>query len=312
MKVLTQWVTVLLLILVCGCSAASPPVPQEAVKADSGLEQAEGTAQELPQSDCVQEISDTAADDRPENYIRWLVQQTVKKIDRAGAQPSERVRGAYEYVIANTSFAKPVGLDIWRIRGTSTELPAYEENRALSPLAFGVGSCEDYACALVLLLEEMGFSARYIPGTTISVQGDFVDHAWVMVELEGQWYHLDPQLEDNIMKKDRLTYRYFLKSDKTMFTDHRWGRNLIQYSKLTPRQRQEVEKNYLFADCPSDWPAPEPKQLPQAAMPNYNVLLAEVEKERKAYEREHGKLTELELHVVPPVFGVEGYGPKDD
>ena len=72
-----------------------------------------------------------------------------------------------------------------------------------------LGSCEDYAAALTVLLQEMGLEAVYVAGLTISVEGDFVDHAWTAVQLRGEWYHLDAQLEDNILRNDFLTYRYF-------------------------------------------------------------------------------------------------------
>ena len=290
----------------------------------------EKKTQNLPQTDS--EISVSASAEKPEDgsfsnpeeekpvqteenredYIRGLAAQAARKLDSPGLSETDRVRVAYEYVIANTYFAKPIGLDSWRIRQSGDRIPNYVENRALSPLAFGIGSCEDYACALILLLEEMGFQARYVPGITISVQGAFVDHAWAAVELDGRWYHLDPQLEDNIMKNDRLCYRYFLKSDQTMLADHRWSRNLLQFAELSAPQRREIEQNYLLPECPADLPSPGARQLVQAPVPDYQRLLSQLEQERKDYEKSNGKLPPLTLNITPPVFGDEGYGPKDD
>ena len=244
-------------------------------------------------------------------YIRQLARDSIGAFLEPGLPDGQKVQAAYEYVIAHTSFAQPVGLDIWRVRGGGNQ-PSYLENRALSPLAFGLGSCEDYAAALCLLLEEMGFAAQYVPGITISVSGDFVDHAWCAVELEGQWYHLDPQLEDNIMKGDTLTYRYFLRSDAVMLADHRWGENLVEYGGLTSALIREVEKNYQLPACPVDWPRPAARELAQVPRPDRGAILDAVQAEKARYEEEHGGLPPLKLSVTPPVFGDAGYGPKDD
>jgi transglutaminase-like putative cysteine protease len=70
-------------------------------------------------------------------------------------------------MIANTSLADPVGLELWRVRGEAAEpQPPYVENRALSALLYGVGMCEDYAAAFTMLLRAMGLEAHYVPGLT--------------------------------------------------------------------------------------------------------------------------------------------------
>ena len=38
-----------------------------------------------------------------------------------------------------------------------------------SPLCYGVGSCEDFAAALTVLLNRMGYQAAYVSGLTLSV-----------------------------------------------------------------------------------------------------------------------------------------------
>ena len=244
-------------------------------------------------------------------YIRGLARQTAQRLVQPGMTGEEKIQAAYEDLIARTFFAQPVGLDIWQVRGGG-EAPSYLENRALSPLAFGIGSCEDSAAALCLVLEEMGFEPLYVPGLTVSVYGDFVDHAWCMVQLDGVWYHLDPQLEDNVIRNDLLTYRYFLRCDQTMLADHRWGENLLTFAALTPEQVQEVEEHWLTPACPTDRPTPAPKELRQAPQPDRARLEVELEQERQRYEAEYGPIPECELQVIPPVFGWEGYGPKDD
>lgn len=294
-------------LLLAACLLAGCAVPADVSAAPSSLPAEPSAPQPPPQTSAAALPEPPPAD----GCIRALAREALEKFLRAEDTPAEQVRAAYEYVVANTCFAQPVGLEIWRVRGGG-ETPSYLENRALSPLAYGIGSCEDYAAALCLLLEEMGFRTQYVPGITISVTGEFVDHAWCAVEMDGRWYHLDPQLEDNVMKKNIITYRYFLKSDETMLADHRWGRNLIQYARLTEEQIREVERDYLLPQCPADWPAPQAKLLEQAPPRNRGEALAAAAREIARYEENHGKLPPLELNVTPPVFGSDGYGPKDD
>ena len=111
------------------------------------------------------------------------------------------------------------------------------EQRALSPLRFGVGMCEDYVAALTLLLRDMGLRAEYVPGLIYSVEGHLVDHAWTIVQIDGVWYHLDSQLEDNISCRGSVRYRYLLNSDTTRAASHRWGQNL--------KQNAQIVQNYL-------------------------------------------------------------------
>ena len=237
-------------------------------------------------------------------YIRGLARQTAQRLVQPGMTGEEKIQAAYEDLIARTFFAQPVGLDIWQVRGGG-EAPSYLENRALSPLAFGIGSCEDYAAALCLVLEEMGFETLYVPGLTVSVYGDFVDHAWCMVQLDGVWYHLDPQLEDNVIRNDLLTYRYFLRCDQTMLADHRWDENLIAYygGAMTPQRAQNIQENWSVPECPGDYaPAPEPETITQAPAPDLALLEGQLAEERARWERLNGPLPPVESNTQPPVL----------
>ena len=172
--------------------------------------------------------------------------------------------------------------------------------------------CEDYAAALTLVLRGMGLAAEYVPGLTYSAEGHLVDHAWTVVQLEGTWYHLDCQLEDNISRRGTVRYRYFLRGDATLSASHRWGQNLVDSGLLTPEQAQEVEENWLAPSCPQDYPTPERYLFEEAPPPDINALRAQAGKELDTWEAEHGPLPPMTLDDVPPVFGLAGYGPPDE
>ena len=245
-------------------------------------------------------------------YLQELVRAAAEEISAPEMTDYEKAKAAFDYMIAHTSFQEPVGLDLWRIHGGGEEPIDYVQERALSPLRFGLGTCEDYAAALKLLLEEMGLKAAYVPGLTYSAEGHLVDHAWTAVELDGVWYHLDSQLEDNIVRNGTVRYRYFLKGDATMSASHRWGQNLIDAGLLTPEQNDEIREDYLLPDCPQDYPATAPEALTWSLEADPAEAEAEAQAEIAAWEAENGPLEPMELDTVPPVFGLEGYGPTDE
>ncbi|MEG2174953.1 MAG: transglutaminase-like domain-containing protein [Oscillospiraceae bacterium] len=291
------------LLLLCVLLAGGCVQPAPACKISKRMEDT------LHEESLTSETSDCAASETllADNCVLQRAHEIASLIFPRNGDEVAKTLAAYEYVIAHTSFALPAGLDIWRVRGGGEKL-SYLENRALSPLLFGVGSCEDYAAALILLLREGGIEARYVPGLTASVRGDFVDHAWVVACVEGMWYHLDPQLEDNVMRNNHLMLRYFLKSDMTMLADHRWGDNLIRFGGLTKEQISEVHTYYRPPACSQDAPAHEPIMLPEILMKSRAELEKALSDEMTAYERQHGALPPLALDIIPPVFGNAGYG----
>ncbi|MCI8623198.1 MAG: hypothetical protein HFG26_05985 [Provencibacterium sp.] len=234
-------------------------------------------------------------------YIEETADRVLREIISPGMKESEQVQAAYRWLIENTFFMDPVGLDIWRYRGSPAERPGYVENRALSPLLFGSGSCEDFASALTVLLWRMGIEAQYVAGLTISVNGDFVDHAWTAAKVEGDWYHLDSQLEQNVLRAGKLTYRYFLKNDRYFLADHRWGENLCAYYGNPDNEAQkEILSRWTPPPCASSFPTPAAETVRLRERPDRAVLERQLAGERLAYTQSHGPLPALELDLDPP------------
>lgn len=244
-------------------------------------------------------------------YLKELANQIIAQIVTADMGEYERAKAAFDYLIEYTVMDDPIGLDLWRIYGGGEEPISFVEQRALSVLRFGVGGCEDYAAALTILLREMGLEAEYVPGLTYSLEGNLVDHAWTKAKIDGVWYHLDSQLEDNISHRGTVRYRYFMRGDATL-ASHRWGQNLISSGLLTSEQNDEIAGYYLTESCPQDHPTPEPRHFEDTFSPNIEALREEASAEIAAYEAENGPLPPMELNTIPPVFGLEGFGPPDE
>ncbi len=137
----------------------------------------------------------------------------------------EKIKAAYIYIIEHTTYIPFDNNDItqtWRSFDTCDTPPTYYEELATGVLQYGIGSCENYAAALVFLLEGIGMEAKYVPGATYSVNGEMVRHAWAMVKFNGEWYHIDPQLEDDI-SNNFIAFKYFMKNDAEFSKTHLWG-----------------------------------------------------------------------------------------
>ena len=137
-----------------------------------------------------------------ERYVNGKVQAIVNSIP-AGMSDYEKVKYVNDWIVQNT---------------------AYGENTVASPHSAyavameGVGVCQGYALLALKLLQELQIPTVYVVGDVESGP-----HAWNLVQLDGQWYHLDITWNDPLPDRGKkVRYDYFLKSDKEMRYDHAW------------------------------------------------------------------------------------------
>ena len=236
------------------------------------------------------------------DYIISVADSILKKIITPEMDDLAKLRAIYDYIIQNNKFTEPVGLDIWRYRGDPYQIPSYIEQRAISPMLFGYGMCEDYAAEFVLLARRLGFKAEYVFGMTISVDGDYVDHAWAMVNYNNAWYHVDPQLEDNIMRGGKIKNRYFMRDDKSMQIDHKWGESLINFK----WQLSDTDKSYIISHLT---PHKAHVSIPSEGIRDFkkndvtplNKILKIIQLEKNEYIAKNGELEPIKLNFEPPM-----------
>ena len=76
--------------------------------------------------------------------------------------------------------------------------------------------CAGYALAYERLMDQVGIPCEYVTGMT--TRGS---HAWNIVQIDGEWYHVDVTWDDPTPDREGyVRYKYFLKSDKAMSRDH--------------------------------------------------------------------------------------------
>ena len=131
--------------------------------------------------------------------------ELIKTLDLDNLTDYEKVKTLYEYVMDRMTY-NDTGMLI-----------------AHSPMGFlfhGEGVCQAYAVSLHMLLERAGIESRYVIGNIheeLLYEGETGGHAWNMVKLDGNWYHLDPTWDD-----DEADWSYFLVSDNIMELSRSW------------------------------------------------------------------------------------------
>lgn len=100
--------------------------------------------------------------------------------------------------------------------------------------------CDGYAQALQLLFACAGITSKYISGTANSSTGS-IDHAWNLVQLGTDWYHLDATWNDPVPDRGKLiTHAYFNVPDKFIAGSHVWDNE--KYPKATSKKMNYYTK----------------------------------------------------------------------
>lgn len=95
-------------------------------------------------------------------------------------------------------------------------------NNAAGALVDRKAVCAGYALAMKLMCDISGIESCVIRGTAESETGSEA-HAWLVVRINGAWYHVDPTWDDpvNEYDGDQLTHAYFNLPTAWISADHR-------------------------------------------------------------------------------------------
>ena len=119
--------------------------------------------------------------------------------------PVEQERAIHDFVVENVRYDK-------------LEKPYSHE--VIGPLTNGVGVCEGMAKTVKLLCDGLGLPCMIAVSDRDRANGERYLHAWNIVQLGGQCYHLDATF-DNSLSKYGTRYDYFNLDDTKIFRDHR-------------------------------------------------------------------------------------------
>lgn len=177
--------TALVLALLAGCAAA----PYEPAGAPTGDEVLDGQVLTL-----LQEICDPRASEE------------------------ENLRAAYDWVCNEITYRA----------GTTDTTGGFTEDLiqalAREALEKRKGNCDSEAALMAVLLQRLGCQAQVIQGQFLREGDDeaiWVDHAWVVAEVDGQYYHFDP-LYGRYYTEGRAE-DYFMQPASALEATHTWN-----------------------------------------------------------------------------------------
>ena len=146
----------------------------------------------------------------------------------------EKEKLIHDYIISNVAYGYPGGKK-------ETEGDAYS---AYGALVLKKAVCNGYAEAMKLLCDLSGMNCKMISGTA-----DGENHAWNLIKIDKEWYHVDPTWDDpEPDDASRIMYTYFNVTDVQMRTDHNWDAKLYQKAEGTEynyyRKKDLLCENY--------------------------------------------------------------------
>lgn len=142
----------------------------------------------------------------------------------------ELERKACSIIGANVSKDMPPYMKVFIIHNYIVNNCRYATGNSSNPdvhtaygaLVKGSAVCDGYASAAQLLFSLCGIESINISGTS---RGE--GHAWNMVKLDNQYYHIDTTWDDPVSSTgiDYLKYDYYNLNDSEISSDHSWDTN---------------------------------------------------------------------------------------
>jgi len=164
--------------------------------------------------------------------LNQRVDEIIAEVIEDGMSEYEKEKAIHDYIIENARY------DSESLRNNTVPPESYS---AYGVLVLGKGVCESYAKAMKLIMDRLNIETMIITG-----QANNIDHAWNIIKIEGEYYHVDltwndPSMDDG---SDALIYDYFNLTDEEMGKDHNW--NSEEYPLCTERKYNYYYYNDLI------------------------------------------------------------------
>jgi hypothetical protein len=143
--------------------------------------------------------------------------EIIDSLIREDMSDYEKELAIHDWLVENTRYDE-ITLFLIHLHDPNNETP-------YGPLLRGKATCLGYTTAFQLLMDMLELPCITVNGFTRKVE----EHAWNMVELDGDWYCVDVTWDDpaGLSGLDlKLNHKYFnVTSDFLRETDHQWDEN---------------------------------------------------------------------------------------
>ena len=134
-----------------------------------------------------------------ENFVSELVDEILSEIITDDMDDEEKVKAIHDWILVSVKYDT-----------------TYEEHSAFAALFFGTAVCQGYALLAYKMLSTAGIESVIVGSVAMN-------HAWNMLNLCGNWYHMDVTWDDPVPDVlGRILYNYFNLSDDEIKQDHTW------------------------------------------------------------------------------------------
>ncbi len=189
-------------------SAPQQSAPQQSAPQQSAPQQSAPQQSAPQQSAPVQDVVST---------VKTKANETINSVVTSGMTEYQKLKAVYEWLFNNFRY-RTVWVDL--SKGFTNEL-TYD--LASYYFKYHKGSCEHYAAVQKILFEQMGYEVRYVGGQRYSSEeGAYGTHIWVMIKINGNWYHVDGLFSGN-HTASMLTV--FCVPDSEIEGTHKWARD---------------------------------------------------------------------------------------
>ena len=135
----------------------------------------------------------------------------LKSIITKDMEDVDKVKAVHDYIVLNTAY------DYDNLKKGTIPSESFTIEGVLYK---GIAVCQGYAFAFQMFMDLLGIDSKIVVGTA-----DGVSHAWNMVSLKGDWYHVDVTWDDPVPDREGVVqYNYFLVTDAVMEVSHIWER----------------------------------------------------------------------------------------
>lgn len=156
-----------------------------------------------------------------ERYVDEQVDRILSRVNANAMSDFEKVKFVNDYIVKNTVYSADTNLS---------------PHSAAAVLKEHKGVCQGYALLALKMLRELGVETLYVVGEV-----NTGPHAWNLVKVDGNWYHLDTTWNDPVPDRGNIVrYQYFLVDDATMKLDHHWEEG--DYPKATSKKYDFMAK----------------------------------------------------------------------
>ena len=129
--------------------------------------------------------------------------ELLGEILKPGMDTYDKVKACYDWEIAHMYYKRPSHKEqgYWAC--------------AYQALQDGYGTCNCYSLLFTAMMRYIGLNCYYVEGATSASGGGMTGHFWTIIEIGGEYYVFDPQVEDAIAERTsskEVTYvRFCLK-----------------------------------------------------------------------------------------------------